>query len=178
MKALTGHINSLDFSKQLDVARNLMDQAQATTTFWGNRVVKVEGFTGSVYLEDLVRKTLGAARQRVNEDNLTPSERVAGIEIVKKLSKFYRVTDQEIKNSNFFTRLLNWIKEFSFIPYTPRFHLEETAAQDFRAYSKAKFLQAFGGSFGELHDHSASDGSFAPPLRILAKEDRIRALLA
>lgn len=177
MPLLVTHLNSLSFSTQLDTVKNLIDTAQAKTTFWGSRVVEVNGFTGSVYLDDIANKILRAGNHRSDADDLTPAERIAGVEVVRKLENFYRVTDIQIQNSNFFTKFLNWIREFSFIPYTTRFYIEETAEGNFRAYSKAKFLQQFGGAFDEMHSHPASDGSFGPPLRILAKEDRIRPLL-
>jgi len=177
MTSLVSHLNSLSFSTQLDTVKNLIDTAQAKTTFWGSRVIEINGFKGSVYLDDIANKILMAGNQRLEADDLTPAERIAGIEIVRKLENLYQVTDAQIRNSNFFTRLLNWIREFSFIPYTTRFYMQETAEEKFRAYSKEKFLQQFGGAFDEIYYHPASDGSFGPPLRILAIEDRIRALL-
>lgn len=178
MLSLNTHLSSLNFSNQLVDVKNLVDTAEVKTTFWGNRVLEVSGFTGSVYLDDIARKIITAGNQRSDADNLLPAERIAGVEIVRKLEHFYRISDTQIKNSNFFTRFLNWILEFTFIPYTTRFHIEETAEDRFRGYSETKFLQQFGGAFSSRLDHPASNGSFGPPLRILAREDRIRALLA
>ena len=118
---------------------------------------------------------LRVSDQRCELDDLTLRERVAGIEIVRKLENFYRVTDTEIQKSNFLTRFLNWIREFSFVPYTTRFYLEDGADDKFRAYSQDRFLKQFGGNFDEMYGHPSSDGWFGPSLRILAKEDEIRA---
>lgn len=175
--SLDAQLNSLNFSNQLTAVKSLVDAAQVRTAFWGSRVVEINGFTGSVYLDDVARKILRAGNQRSDADDLLPAERIAGVEIVRKLEDFYRISDTQIQNSNFFTRFMNWIQEFSFIPYTTRFHIEQTAEANFRAYSKIKFIQQFGGAFNEVGHHPASDGSFGPPLRILAREDRIRALL-
>lgn len=177
MPSLDTHLSSLNFSNQLATVKNLLDTAQVKTTFWGSRVVEVNGFSGSVYLDDVARKILTAGYQRSDADDLLPAERIAGVEIVRKLKDFYRVSDTQIQNSNFFTKFLNFIREFSFIPYTTRFYIEETAEGNFRAYSEVKFLQQFGGAFNEIHDHPASDGCFGPPLRIMAREAQIRALL-
>lgn len=177
MTSLQVHLNSLNFSSQLTTVKNLINTAQVKTTFWGSRVVEVNGFTGSVSLEDIARKILRTGRQRSDADDLLLAERIAGVETVRKLEGFYRISDTQIQNSNFFTKFLNWMRECSFMPYTTRFHIEETAEGNFRAYSKAKFLQQFGGAFDEMRGHPASDGSFGSPLRILAREDRIRALL-
>ena len=180
MPLLDTHLNSLNFSNQLAAVKNLVDTAQVMTTFWGNRVVEINGFTGSVYLDDIARKILTASYQRSDADDLSPPERIAGVEIVRKLRDFYRISDTQIQNSNFFTRLLNFIQEFSLTPYTTRFYLDEEIGpgeRNFRAYSEAKFLQQFGGAFTSMRDHPASDGFFGPPLRIVAREDRIRSLL-
>jgi hypothetical protein len=183
MPPLETHLNSLNFSTNLEVVKNLIDKAEAKTTFWGSRVIKVAGYTGSIYLDDLAKKIIDAGRQRCEADDLQPAERVAGIDIVKKLRNFYEVTDTQIRNSNFFTRFLNWLREFSFDPYTIRFYIEKiggTAEDNFRGYSDAKFLQQFGGAFDAQHEHPASDGWFAVtglPSRTLAREESIRALL-
>ena len=177
MPSLQVHLNSLDFSSQLATVKDLIDVAQPKTTFWGSRVVEVNGFTGSVYLDDIARKILRTSGLRSDADDLLPAERIAGVEIVKKLEGCYRITDTQIQNSNFFTRFLNWIREFSLFPYTTRFHIKETAGGNFRAYSETKFLQQFGGAFNTWGGHPASDGFFGPPPRILAREDRIRTLL-
>jgi len=119
MPSLDTHLSSLNFSNQLAAVKNLLDTAQVKTTFWGSRVVMVNGFTGSVYLEDIARKILTTGRQRSDADDLLPAEQIAGVETVRKLEDFYRIGDTQIQNSNFFTKFLNWIREFSFIPYIP-----------------------------------------------------------
>lgn len=178
MVSLEKHLNSINFSTELNRANQLINSSNTCvkTTFWGSRVVEIDGYAGSVYLEDIASKIRAASKERCEADNLILEERIAGIEMVHKLIDFYRISDNQIKNSNFFTRLINWIREFSFVPYTTRFYFEQMAEAEFRAYSDAKFLQQFGGTFGELHHHPASDGFFGQ--RTLAKEDQIRALAA
>lgn len=179
MTSLQSHINSFNFSTQLPAIKNLINTAQVSTTFWGGRIIEINGFTGSVYLNDIAAKILDAGEQRCKADNLKPAERIAGIDTVRKLQHFYEVTDTQIKNSNFFTKFLSWIREFSFfIPYTTRFYLNESAESNFRAYTETKFLRQFGGSFNALMDHPASDGFFGPPSRVLAKDVEIRALFS
>jgi len=99
---------------------------------------------------------------------LTPAERIAGVEIVKKLQRFYCETDAQIKNSNLFTKFLNWIREFSFMPYTDRFFLRETAEENFCAYSASRFLQEFGRAPDRTNGHVGR--------WVVAGEDQIRAL--
>ena len=181
MVTVERHMGSLNFSTQLSDVKNLLDKAQAETTFWGSRVIKVQGFTGSVYLDDVAKKILEAGRTRCRADDLTPEERVAGIEIVGKLQNFYQMTDKQIQNSCFLTRFFCWIREFTFDSYA-RFHIEDPlydGTGDFRAYSEEKFLAEFGGSYTDLRRHPASNGSFQNSsfFRIVAREDRIRELL-
>ena len=177
MQSIETHLNSLDFSTQLSAVKKIMETAEVKTTFWGSRVVVVKGFSGSVYLDDIAHKIICAGNKRSDADNLLPAERIAGINIVRKLKNLYSISDVQIKNSNFFTKFLNWIREYSIHPYTTRFYLEVSAEQRFRAYSEAKFLHQFGGAFDSFHHHPASNGSFGPPLRIVAKKKMIDSLL-
>lgn len=204
MPSLESHINSLNFSTQLEVVKNLLDSnaAHATTTFWGSRVVEVNGYTGSVYVDDIAKKILLASRERCDADDLTLAERISGVEIVNKLQQFYHDTDTEIQNASPITKFFNWIREFSINPceYTVRPHimdtdncLIETAGRNFRAYSRAKFLQQFG-----TFEHPAFEGFMIlltqvtgkttkgaygrvirnEDQRLYAKEENIRQLLA
>ncbi len=174
MTSLEASLGALNFSTQLEEVNKLLDGAQTDIIFWGTRVVKVNGYSGSVSLENLARKTLNVGQLRCEADDLTPSERIAGVEIVRKLQKFYKLTDTQKQNVNFITRFFIWIREFAFTPYTTRFYIDG-GPDEFRAYSKEKFIQQFGDKFNNLDEHPSSDGGFGPPLRIYAKEECIRA---
>lgn len=65
MPFLETHLNSLDFSNQLNVVRNLIEAAQGKTTFWGGRIVEMNGFTGSVYLDDIAYKNTKGERATI-----------------------------------------------------------------------------------------------------------------
>ena len=174
------YINTLNFSNELIGVNQILSNAQSNITFWGKRIVTVAGYEGSISLDELARKVLRAGGQRSDSDDLTTQERVAGIEIMNKLRNFYQVSDTKIAQKNCFTRLLQKIREFTFFPYTPRFHTEDGLMENyFRGYSESKFAQEFGGvKKGEFGDYENSDGSFGPPLRIMARETAIRAKLA
>lgn len=185
MPALETHFNSLNFCTQLVEIKNLIESAHAKITFWGGRVIEVNGFTGSVSLDSIAEKILKAGHQRCQADNLTTPERIAGIDIVKKLNTFYQGTDNQVKNANLITKIINWIREFRFVPYyTTRFNFDENAKNYFRAYSEIKFLQEFGGAIGFNHfherSHPAADNWFMGPAHQpmpLARENLIRSLL-
>ncbi|MBI5346927.1 MAG: hypothetical protein HZB76_07290 [Chlamydiae bacterium] len=189
MNTLKAHLKSLNFATQLGAVNDLLNcysgvntnntsQIKTKISFLGTRLVEVNGYKGPVSLDFLAKRILGASNQRCKADDLTPAERIAGVEIVRKLKNLYKITDPQINYSNFLTRFLNWIREFSFIPYTTRFYLSECAEGYFRGFGETKFIQQFGkGPNGKMDQHPASDGAFGPPYRIMAKEDRIRALL-
>lgn len=185
MVSLRTHLNNLDFARQLVLVEQLLNQpepmeqkrephVQAKVTFWGSRVVKVKGYTGTVSIDFLAKKIYQAGRKRCNADNMTIEERLAGLETTKKIKNFYKITDDEKKNSNFFTRFLVWIREFTFNPYTTRFYLEDDAELQFRGFNREKFIQHFGNFFDDRDNHPAADGFFGPPQRILARENILR----
>lgn len=176
MSTLENRLNAIHFPNQLVHIKTLMDTAEAKTTFWGGRIVEFKGSNDSVGLEFIAKKILEAGRQRCDADDLTVEERIAGVEIVRKLQDFYKITDTQIKHSNCFTRLLNWLREFHIFPYSTRFHIDENAEAQFLAYSEERFTAQFG--WNENADiQPGATGSFGPPLRIVASEDTIRALL-
>lgn len=178
MVSLEARLDSLNYSTQLNVIENLLDSAHSTTTFWGSRVVKVNGHKGSVYVDDIAKKILYASRQRCDADDLITEERISGINIVRKLQKFYQDTDAEIQKSNPLTKFFNWIREFSINPinYTVRPHITntesykdnpniETAERNFRVYSRKKFRDQFQGNFASesFMTNPAFDGFMSLP---------------
>jgi len=174
-------INSIDFAQQLAEVEALLQGAETKITFWGTRAVTVQGFTSSFSLNKLLEKVQAAGRAHREADDLTPKERLSGIAISNSLQNFYDRTDTQVQNSNILTRILNYIREFSFFPYTQRFYIEqEFIEQKFRGYSEEKFFETFGGTPEKLEDfpsHPHSDGCFGPPSRIMAKRESIQALL-
>jgi len=188
--SLIAHLDSL-FPHQITDIKNLIDRAKVETAFLGSRVVTVDGFTGSVDIDDIATRILEVSKVRFKAADSTPlstEERIAGVDIVKKLNEFYIISDNDIKNCNFFTRLLNWILEFSTTPtsqyYPPgffctaRFTLAFNAENNFLAYSEARFLEQFGGAFN-YGTHPDAEDTLLPgfPMKILAKEDSVRNLL-
>ena len=167
-------IHSLDFSSQLRLLNQALDETRTEITWLGSRKVVFQGVVnGSISLDALSNKLHKVALRRCAADNFRPEEQVAGAEITRKLQHLYLNTDAQIKASNIIIRIINWIREFSISPYTTRFSIEETTERNFLAFSETRFLQTFAGS----HSRPASDGSFGPPYRVVAREDRIRELL-
>ncbi len=166
MITLKSRLNNLNFSTQLDEVNKLLDKAQTKITFWGLRVVSVQGNEGYVPLDYIAEKILKASP--ANPDALTPEERIAGIEFIKKIKTFYRITDAEIKKSNLFSRLLNLVREFTFSNYATRFYIKGHLS--FQKYSVAKHIEEFG------HD-PRFDPNDKTPVTFIVSEEKIRTLL-
>lgn len=172
------YINTLCAVDELKTINNLLNSSLVAVSFWGKRMITVANFKGTMTIDELTNKIFQLGKNRCNLDDLTTEERIAGIEITKKLKTFYRVTDTKILEANWFTRILNFIREFSLFTYTIRFEIESDSIEGyFRGYSENKFKSEFGGIvIGGLYEYENSDGSFGSPLRIKATEAAIRAL--
>lgn len=172
-------LSAPDFPYQLENLQNLLNNSHANLTFWGTRVVEVteaDGSISSFTLDKIARAVLNAADERCDADDLNLPERLAGIELVRKVQKFYEDTDALRDTSNILTWIIVLIREFNFgYPYTTRFFIEDDACKLFLAYSKPKFIEEFGDHFDEFDNHPASTGGFGPPLRVCVKEELIRA---
>lgn len=177
---LDQYINTLNFTNELSEVNQLLSKAAGKITFWGGRVITLPGYKGCVSLDTLVSRINETANKRSKADDLTNQERIDGIEISKKLRKFYDVTDSKLSKRNCFTRLLNWIREFPIYPYGVRFDLEDGMTDKlFKGYKESKFLQEFGGGVkNSWGDYKNSDGRFySPVFRIIARESDIREKL-
>lgn len=174
---LSEYINCLNTSNKLVDLNLLLEKAECRITFWGGRVVTVKGYVGSIELDRLVCSVLDKSRERSESDDLSTKERLVGIGISTKLNNFYHITDTLIRKANWFTRLLNYLREFTFIPYTSRFYAEEGVIEDhFRGYSEQRFIREFGGrKTGYFGEYEHSDGGFGPPFRVKVLESAIRA---
>jgi|GEM_PF-2710987 len=173
---INDYLSAHDVAHELLATKILLANAHATLSCWGGRLVTVDGYEGSISVDELARKILCAASFRCTADDLTIQERVTGMEITNKLRHFYAVTDEAIANANWFTRLINKIREF--IPSTTRFDIDVKGSWleiYFQGYSKAKFIQEFGGEKDKQGFYAASDGVIGS--RILASESAMRAKL-
>lgn len=90
-------------------------------SFWGSRIVTVQGYEGSLNIHDLGIDLIGIAKS--GDRNLSHQEKSAGVGLTFRLQIFYRETDGK---GNFLARIFMYIREFSFFnPYTVRFFIEE-----------------------------------------------------
>lgn len=145
---LSSHLKQFDYENNLEELSKLVGTCDpdvcSDVSFWGQRVVTVPNYSGSVSLEWLTQQVQRALYKKREKDNLTLADRIAGLDIVKKLQEFYVTTDKKLSSKFFLTRVFNWIREFSVLPYNTRFYLEQVDAREFTVYSKDKFKKAFG----------------------------------
>ncbi len=183
---ISKHIDSYTISNNLLTVNNLLKKAEATVSFFGERVITVNGYEGSFSLDELASRVALASEKCLESNDLTTEERVAGIDILYKIRNFYQVTDTKISETNCFTKLLNWIREFTFYPYTPRHYTKEhgLTEQYFRAYSEDNFVKTFGEEKPNGFDYENSDGyliigvdSSTSLILVKATETAIRNLL-
>lgn len=176
---ISSYINSVNINNELNSLNQLLGNAQVRVTFWGKRVVTAQGYRGSFSIDKIANKVLLAAELRRSNDDFTTAYRVAGLDVMYKLRDFYEVSDTNLRTRNWFTKLITKVREFSFFPYTPRFHTEELGLMSsyFRGYNEQAFIQEFRGVRLRDGGYSQSDGSFGPPLRVAAREELIREKL-
>lgn len=105
-----------EFNGCLKLANEKLNADQTPkVTFWGTRIVKFDN--QDVSLNDLIRRIciladLGTLVDLTEIKHIhTLEDRIAGIEIGKKLINYHELTDEQIENSNFITRFLVWIRE-------------------------------------------------------------------
>lgn len=141
-------LDSSDFSKALTQVAEVLEDPNTVikVTFWGERVVEVRNWphedevnimglivwppsTRSFSLDDIAAKVWTA---HVNTRQLSQLDRDVGQKIVKKIQEFYETTDKQIKLENYLTRFFVWLREFSILPYTPRFYLENSPSSYFK----------------------------------------------
>lgn len=176
---ISDYIDNNSFINRLEDLNEFIGKASSKVSFWGSRVITVEGYAGSYKLNDLSEKVLAIGRKFSEQDDMTLLERINGIEITKKLQSLYKQSDDELGKVNWFSRLLNWVSELSLYPYTTRFWVENSLKRDFRSFSEAKFKEVFGEEMSNpsFKEYLHADGSSGPPVRIHAKEESIRRLL-
>ena len=158
----------------------------SSVNFWGTRILtfKHSDRSESIALDALTTKVQGAGRAR---QDLTTKERIAGgVSLVNKLTSLYKNTDLSIRHANFFTRLLVWIREFSWTPVliASPFELKRMKRRGDFSCLKAPFLEfnvdefkkAFGDHPGKIYEHPACNGTIyfgKDNIRLIAKEENL-----
>lgn len=169
--SIESRLNALDFTHKLGEVNNVLNdpQIQTRVTFWGTRVIELPD-QGSVSFSELFDRVFQATS---NIDNLTSAQRIAGIEVARKLQNFHRLTEEQLGASNWLTKLFNYIREvklyipefascllFSWELYVPR-NPEYPIIKNCKTYSATQFTQEFG-VLSEEGSHPALEETYEP----------------
>jgi len=161
--ALRELLNDPNFSYRLDEVRNVLDKTQASVTFWGTRVVRVNGDNTSVILDRLAKKVVETSIQRSFSHDLILSDRIAGLDITNTLQGFYKMTDQEKDRACFLTKLFVYFRELSFAVVTTRKYIEgfkpdgisfAGCSVDFRYFCNSDYKKQFNCDLPENDDNA------------------------
>lgn len=118
-------INNLSNDSYLTTTDQLLDLAKVKTTFWGKRVIIVEGFEGSLSINEIARDVLASPNEGQVENEMGKIDARHKQPAMRKLKKLYKDSDTNIQSKNRFTRIISRLREFSFNPYQERFFIDE-----------------------------------------------------
>jgi hypothetical protein len=160
---LKQHLDSMNFSN-FENANNLLKNANVKTSFWGSRLIEINGYTGSVKIDDIAKKFIEAMSPCFDSKNdsrninkmvyscsLSGRERIGGLNTLSTIKKFYKLSDTQISNSNI-------IKKFSIcffkalrelmgyiLPITSiKDQLADITPSSFLYYTKESYKREFG----------------------------------
>lgn len=168
-------ISHLKFSILQEINEALLENAETKITFWGTRTIAVRGH-GALSLNDISFDFHRIARNRFLKQDLTPRERITGVEIARKIDKFYQLSDEQVKSCRFITRFFLWIREF--FPLKSGLLACDAAKSYFLAFSKDNFIANFG-HHDPYYEHPAFNGAMSSDfLGVLVKEEKIKELIS
>jgi hypothetical protein len=111
----TNYFTTTDhYSTQLQKINDLLSEnTQVIVSFWGKRVVKVisDKTEISFDLDEIVGKIRTIIWQKLEANDFSSEERIAGIEIEPKLIKFYEDIDAQYTHCCYFTKILLSVRD-------------------------------------------------------------------
>jgi len=181
MKSLAACSNWIDRPAQWESLQNVLAKGRVRISFWGSRLIEVEGYSSSIFLLNFARRVHQASYAHREAQDLTSKERLAGVEIVKSLKKFYEMADGQLDKTSFVTRLFIVVWNLLFLPFTIYFRyvvarsIFHHAENNFLTYTPQKFKEKFGSGTQNL---TQLVGLYAReyvknPLGIVAKVDAL-----
>jgi hypothetical protein len=146
MISLEKYIESIDFTSGLEKVNSLISNGVSTGfDNFENPAIQIAGFSGTVSVDSIANQVLKAGEIKCKKNKLTLADRMAGIELVKKLQLIYLHCDQhkEAENQSNGRKFLSWCSEI--YNSTTRFKIEEFGETCFLAFSPQEFQAEFGG---------------------------------
>lgn len=149
MLSLEQKFESINFSTQLVKANQFLTVGvSAGVNWWGDPSIRVEGYKGSVSVQDFADRLLKVGKEKSEADSFTLPERIAAVEIISKLKLIYAQIDYQKKVNEFAPsdKVLMWCQDHS--PFnSTRLAIEEFGEMNFLSYSYKGFISQFGGQF-------------------------------
>jgi len=114
---LSKELEKIKFFEGLTAAAKILEKAEASTSFWGGRLFKVQGYEGTYSVHSLAIKMLDfldEIRLSLRGSFLgccSLEDRVAGVQICQKIAALYQETDKLLISSNIITRVFLYIRE-------------------------------------------------------------------
>lgn len=151
MISLEKKFESINFLTHLEEANNLVTNGVSTgVTWWGAPAIRIEGYEGDIAVKDIANQLLQVGKEKSKAGNITLPERIAAIQLVKKLKLIFTQVDLQKKTIEFslIDRIFIWFQDHN--PFnTTRSQIEEFGEISFLTYSKDGFISEFGGEFTE-----------------------------
>jgi hypothetical protein len=126
--------------------KDLFDIAAKSTpqiSFFGSKSISVNGYTGVLNLDDLAASTMKTIEKNFN---FTEEERAIGEVLAKRIDKIYEESDELVKMSNIFTRIIHafrkFINDLCDCGYNTRFYWD-CERSNFKFYTKEQYQNVF-----------------------------------
>jgi len=122
----------------------MADKSKPKISFFGYKSISVAGYNSFLNLDDLAASTMKAIEKNFN---FTEEERAIGKELAKRIDKIYEESDELVKMSNIFTRIIHALRKFISdlcdCGYNTRFYWEVIERKDFEFYTKEQYQIVF-----------------------------------
>lgn len=163
MGCLTCCCSANDFADRIDQTNffreaglqemsSLLSGTQISVTLLGTRIITSDTLPGSYSVKEFAEKVLEAGARGFNEGNLRTNQRLAGIDLIERLTVIYAEGDTKIAHANIITRILVWLREFSILPNTIRVKVEDHEMGMFVKYRAEEFNRLFNTSYDPRDD--------------------------
>jgi len=98
-------------TKALSELHKIVATPHVHLSFWGQRYVTIDGFEGSLHIDDLSSWVIEYINQNPHFDEI---ERASGAVLAKMIDKIYEESDQQVKQSYLITRFFTELRECRF----------------------------------------------------------------
>lgn len=121
----------LDFNNKniYNELNNLLASSEADITFWGGRVIKSENATESNTNANVITISLNTIITKVfksipkHNSDLENPEKLMITNLCQLLVRLKKESDTKLASKCWFTRCLNYIREFYIFNYSPKYYL-------------------------------------------------------